>query len=115
MDRMGMGDCAAWLVINRCLEILNQGAITPHVYRLGAMADGENRLLEVEGILKQELIDGCAAGIGLAAFRDWILAKSLWVHIETAAGKQNSLNTEEQTGDAVRSFMQGNNDWGYAD
>jgi hypothetical protein len=77
------------------------------------MTDRKDGLLEVEGVLQQELIDGGAAGVGLAALGDWIFAKSLRIDIETAAGQQDPLNTEKQPCDAVRSLVQGNNNGGY--
>jgi hypothetical protein len=110
---MGIDDFATGAVIHLGLDVLNERAVAPDIERLSAVADSKNGLLEVECVLQQELIDGGAAGVGLAALGDWIFAKSLRIDIETAAGQQDPLNTEKQPCDAVRSLVQGNNNGGY--
>jgi hypothetical protein len=114
MDRMGLNDLPAGAVIDGGLQVLNQGAVAPYIQRLGAVADGEDGLLEVEGVLEEELVNGSAGGVRLAALRDWIFAKSLWVHIVKAAGEQNSLGSEEEPGNAIRALVKRNNNGGCA-
>jgi len=114
LRRMSMGNGAARLMIHRSLQVLDQGAVAPDVERLRAVADGENGLLEIECILQQELVDGRAAGVGLATLWDRIFAKSLRVHIEAASRQQDALNPAKQPGNAVRPLVQRDNDGGYA-
>ena len=111
---MGIGDAAARAMVHCGFEVLNERTVAPDVERLGAMAYGKNGLLQIEGILKQKLINGGAGWVCLAAFWDRIFAKSLWVHIEATAGQQDSLNAAKQPGDAIGPFMQRNNDGGDA-
>jgi len=112
-SRMRIGNSAPRLMIHFGLDVLDQGPVAPDVERLGAVTDGKNGLLEVEGVLQQELIHGGTGGVGFATLGDWVFAKSLRVNIEAAARKQHPLNTEKQPGDAVRSFVQRNNNGGY--
>jgi hypothetical protein len=115
-DGVGLGDGAAGSVIDRGIdlgfEVLEQGAIAPDVERLGAMADGEDGLAEIEGILQEELIDGSAAGIGGAALGDAYLAKPLRVNVIAAAREENAVYAGEQAGDAVGALVEGDEEGG---
>jgi hypothetical protein len=112
-DRVGLDDLATRAMIHLSLEVLNQGAFAPDIERLGSVADGKNGLLEVEGILQQKLIHGSAAGISFATLRDWVFAKSSWIHIEAAARQQDALNSAEQPSDTILAFVQWNDDGGH--
>jgi hypothetical protein len=68
---VGFEDAAAgaWLTA-RCRSgwgCPGSGAAAPDVEGLGALADGEDGLVEVEGVLDEELVDGGAGGVGVAA------------------------------------------------
>ena len=73
------------------------------------MADGQNRLVQVEGILQQQLVHRGAGRVGLTALGDRIFAISLRVHVESAARQQNPLHPGQQPGHAVLALMQRNN------
>ena len=49
------------------------------------MANGEDRLVKIECVLQQKLVDGGPGSIHLAAFWNRIFAISLRVHVEAAA------------------------------
>jgi len=74
------------------------------------VADGENGLVEVEGVLEQELVNGGSGRVGLTTFWNSIFSVSLWIDIKLAAGQENTLNPREQTGDTIRALVQGNDD-----
>jgi hypothetical protein len=69
---------------------------------------GEDWLVEIERVLQQEFIDRRTARIDLAAFWNWIFAISSWVNIVSAAREQDSLDPEQQLGDAVPALMEWN-------
>ena len=101
-----------WLtgVLSDGFEVLDERAVAPDVERLRAVADGEDGLVQVEGVLQQELIDGGAAGIGGAALGDAGLAKPLRINVKAAAGEQNAVDAGEQAGDAVLALVEGHED-----
>ena len=115
-DRVRFGDEAAGGVVHCFAElggqVLIEGAIAPDIEGLGAMADAEDGLVETEGILNHELIDGGASGVGRAAGWDTIFAKSLRVYIVAAAGEQDALSTGEHAGDTVLALMERDDDGG---
>ena len=80
-------------VIDGSFQVLHQRAIAPDVQGLSAVAERQDWLEQTESVLKQQLIDSGASGVRLAALGNSIFAISLRVHIETAAGKQNSLHS----------------------
>jgi hypothetical protein len=104
--RMGIENGAARAVIDRCSEVLNQTAIEPDIETLQTRADGEDGLVQIEGVLQQELVDGCAGGIGWAAFGYTGFAISLRVNIVATTGKQDALNTEKDAGHAGLALME---------
>jgi hypothetical protein len=108
--RVGLGNIPAWAVIDSGLQILNQRPIQPDIQILHAVADGENGLVEVEGVLEQELVNGGSGRVGLTTFWNSIFSVSLWIDIKLAAGQENTLNPREQTGDTIRALVQGNDD-----
>jgi hypothetical protein len=111
---VGIHDRATGAMIHLGLYVLNQGAVAPDIEGLGAVADGEDGLLEVEGVLKQDFIDSGTSWVGWAALRNWIFAKSSWVDIETTAGQQDALNAAKESDYAILALVQRNNDWGHA-
>jgi hypothetical protein len=112
--RMGIDDFATGPMIHLGLDVLNERTVAPDIERLGTVAYTKDRLVEVEGVLKEELINGSTGGIGIAALRDWVFAESSWIHIETATRQQNALNSSKQPGNAIWALMQWNNDGGNA-
>ena len=108
----GLDDLAAGLVIDRGLADPERESRCSQTFRLlHAVADGQDRLVEIEGILEEQLIDGGAGRVGLTALGDRIFAISLRIHIVSAAGQQNSLHAGEQPGDAVLPLMQAEQRW----
>src|SRR5580698_3231654 len=67
-DGMSLCHSAAGTVIDRCAnlarDVLDQSAAAPDVQRLRALADGEDGLVQVKGILDQQLVDSRAIGVG---------------------------------------------------
>jgi hypothetical protein len=108
MDGMGIENFPAGVVIDRCRQVLNQRAIPPDIEALQTGADGEDRLMEVKGVLQQELVDGGAGRISGTAFRDTGVTVSFRVNVVATAWKQDPLNGEENAGNAILSFMKGN-------
>jgi len=58
-------------------EILNEGAVAPDIEGLCAVADGEDWLVEIEGVLEQELVDGGSGSVGRAAGGDGFFTVAL--------------------------------------
>jgi len=102
---------ALWVIDGSC-EVLYERAIEPYVQGLRAAADGQNRLVEVEGVLQEELIDGGAGWVGLATFGEHSLAVSLRIYIEFAAGQKHSLDPGKEAGYTVLMLVQRNDDGG---
>jgi hypothetical protein len=65
--------------------------------------------VEVEGVLQEQFIHGDTGRIGVSAGWNATFAISFRIHIETAAGEQNSLDTHQQPCDTVLSLVQGDN------
>jgi hypothetical protein len=74
------------------------------------MTDGQDGLVEIEGILEEQLIDGGAGWVCLTALGDWIFTIALRIHVESAPRQKNSLHGGEQTGDAILPLMEWNKD-----
>jgi len=89
-------------------EILNKSAVAPDVEGLCAVADGEDGLVEIEGVLEQELVDGGAGSVGRPAGGDRFFVVALRVDVEAAAGKKDTLDTSEKASDALGSFVERN-------
>jgi hypothetical protein len=105
---MRLNHLTAWLVIDLRLQILDQGTIAPHVDGLGAGADAQNWLVEVEGVLQEQFVYGGAAWVRLTALGNWIFAISLWVNVVTAAGQQYAMHPRKQLGHAILALMERN-------
>jgi hypothetical protein len=107
---VGFDDFAAGLVIDLGvkdgLEILNEGAVAPDVEALQALADAEDGLVQVEGVLKEKLVDGGAGGIGGTAGGDGLFSVALGVDVETAARKKNSLGGGDKAGNVRRALVE---------
>src|SRR5690242_17292581 len=73
-DVVSIADRTSRLVVHACLQVLNQGPAAPDVPGLKAIADSEERLVQVGGVLHQELVDGLPPWVGGATFRDALLA-----------------------------------------
>jgi hypothetical protein len=107
---MRLHDIPPRAVIHLCLQILDQRPIQPDIQALGSVADGQYGFVQVESILQEQFIHGCAGRVRLSALGDWIFAISLWVNIIPAARQQDSLHTGKQPCDTILMFMEGNND-----
>jgi hypothetical protein len=96
---VGHGYRAAGGVIYRYRgEVLDEGSSTPYVQGLGPEADGEERLVEVMGVLNQELVYVLARRVGGIALRDRVLAVFLRIHVCRGTGKEDSLAGIDQIG-----------------
>jgi hypothetical protein len=91
-------------------DVLDEGASAPDVEGLQALTDGEDRLVEVEGVLQEELVNGGAWCVGRRALGDAGLTVFLRVDVGGAAGKKDSLDGGEDFGDALRRLVEGNGD-----
>lgn len=91
IHRVSVDHIAAGLMIDGRvkdgIEVLDQGAVAPDVEGLCAVTDTENRLLQVESILEEQLVDGSAAGVGRSARGDGLFSVALRIDIEAAAGR----------------------------
>src|SRR5580704_14076168 len=95
---------ARTMVDPRCKDrfaVLDQRAIPPDVQGLCTMTDCEYRLVEIERVLQQEFVDRGAPGIGGSTRRNTRFAIAFGIDIEAAAGKQHTLGTSQQAGNAV--------------
>ncbi len=72
-------------------QMLHQRPAAPDIERLGAEADAEQRLVEVVGVLEEELVDGLTGAVGGGALGDGVLAVLLGVDVGWAAGEQEAL------------------------
>ena len=90
---------AGGVVYGKAGEVLDQGAAAPDVQDLDAEADGEDRFVEVVGILEEELIDIFARRIGGGALGDGVLAVFVGVDVGGTAWQQNGLAGVDQVGD----------------
>jgi hypothetical protein len=98
---VGYGDFAACGVIDgEWGQVLNQRASTPDVEDLDAEADGEDGLVEIVGVLEEELIDVFAGAVGGGALGDRILAVFLRVYVGWAAGKKDGLAGVNEIGNS---------------
>ena len=91
-------------------DVLNQGAVEPGVKGLEALADGEDGLVEVEGVLEEEFVDGGAGIVGRGGVGAGGFAVFLGVDVGGGAGQEDALDGGEDFGDALRGFMEGNDD-----
>jgi hypothetical protein len=106
----------AWVVVYRCADlrgdVLNQCAAAPGVKRLQALTDGEDRFVEIKGILEEEFVDGGARGVsgsGLGLAGDAVF---FGVDVGGAAGEEDALDRGEDAGDALGRLVERNGDGG---
>jgi hypothetical protein len=77
---------------------------------LEALADGEDGLLEVEGVLHEELVHGGAVRIGRFALRDGGFAILLGVDVGGGAREKDAVAGGENFGDALGRLVERNGD-----
>lgn len=113
---MSFQDGAAWVVVDGgaylCGDVLNQGASAPGIEALQTLADGEDGLVEIEGVLEEELVDGSARCVSGRGFGLPGGAVFLGVDVGGAAWEKNSLHCGEDASDALRRLMERDGDWG---
>jgi len=63
-DGVSLGDVVSRAVIDGGLEVLDERAVEPDVQGLHSAADGEDGLVETEGVLEEKLVDGGAGWVG---------------------------------------------------
>src|SRR5262249_9173796 len=83
-------------------EVLNKSSASPDVERLDSEADREDRLIEIVGVLDQELVDVLASRVGRIALRDWLVAVLLRVDVRWRSWEQNTLAGVDQVGGLAR-------------
>lgn len=107
-----MGFChgAAGAVVYGCADlggdVLDECAAAPDVQRLRALADGEDGLVKIEGVLDEELVDGGAVGVGVFALGDSRFAVFLGIDVGGAAGEEDAMAGGEDLGNALRGLME---------
>jgi hypothetical protein len=63
--------------------------------------------MQVEGILKQQLVNRGSTRVSLPTFGNPLLAIALRINVKTAPRQQDSLHPQQQAGYAVLTLMQG--------
>ena len=115
-DGMGIGDAATGAVIDGGADdggqILDEGAVAPDIEGLCAMADAEDGLVQIEGVLEEELVDGGAGGVVGAAGGDRGFAVALGIDIEKTAGEEDAVGGGEEFGDAIGALVERDEDNG---
>jgi hypothetical protein len=94
---MGRQYLSAGFMVNPRLQSLNQGPIPPHIHRLDPLADSQNRLMQAEGVLKQQLVHGRTLGVWFPTLWNRIFAISLRIDVKPAARQQNPLHPCKQS------------------
>ena len=89
---------------------MDEGSTAPDVERLGAEADGEDRFVEVVGVLDEEFVDVFAGGIGGAALGNWVLAVFLGVDVGGTAREEDGLAGVDKIGCLARGGVEGDFD-----
>ena len=111
---VGFDNFAAGLVIDLGVkdgfEVLNKRAVAPDVEALQPLADAEDGLVEVEGVLQKKHVDGGACGIGRTAGGNAFFSVARGIDIETTAGKKNSLSRGEEGCDVRGAFVEGDDE-----
>ena len=79
---------------------MNQRAPAPDVEDLDAEADGEDGLVEIVGVLEEELIDVFARAVGGSALGDRILAVFLRVYVSWTAREKDGLAGVNEVGNS---------------
>ena len=111
LDVMSELDCPTGCVVDRCvLDVLYQCSCPPYVERLQPVANSQNGLTQIVGVLEDQLIEIIPAGICCGGLRMLFCAELLRIHICGTAGKQNSFTICHQPGDLMRSRTRSNYD-----
>jgi len=113
-DGGGVGDgygFACGVVDGHGGEVLDEGSAAPDVEGLQAEADGEDGLVEVMGVLNEELVYIFAGGVGGAALGDGVLAVLLGVDVGGAAGEEDGLAGVDEVGCFGGGGGEGDRDW----
>ena len=86
-------------------NVLDQRAPAPDIKGLNALADGENGLVEIKGVLEEELVDGCAVSVGALGLGDGRLAVFLGVDVGGTSGQEDSVAGGEDFRYALGCFV----------
>jgi hypothetical protein len=108
---VGDGDFAAGGVVDgKDRQVLDKRAAAPDVEDLNTEADGEDGLVEVVGVLEEELIDVFAGAVAGGALGDGILTVLVGVDVGGTAGEENGLAGIDEVGDFYWRREEGNLD-----
>ena len=97
---MRLNNFASRLVIHGRFQILNERPAAPHVQRLRAVADGEDRLAMVECVLKKNFVSDGAGGVVRCGFSRGGFAVERRIDVVAAARQKNAVYTREELCDA---------------
>lgn len=109
--RRRMGDShglSGGVVYRHRSEMLYESAAAPYVEGLNAEADGEDRFIEVVGVLDKELINILTRRIGRGAFGNGVLPVLLRIYIGGTAGEEDGLAGIDKVGDLGGSGLEWN-------
>jgi len=98
----GVGDgyaAAGGVVDGHRGQVLDEGSAAPDVEGLDAEADGKDRLVEVVGVLDEELVYVFAGVVGGGTLGDGVLAVLVGVDVGGAAGEEDRLAGVDEIGD----------------
>src|SRR5277367_1899595 len=110
LKSMGLVNIPPGLVIDRSLQVLNQGAIAPDIESLNAVTDSKDRLFKIERVLQQKLIHRRAAWVGFLALRNSLLAIRLRIDVVGASRQQNAMYSRKQASHSILALVQWNQD-----
>ena len=88
---MSDGDVASGLVIYVRLDVLDERAGAIHVQNLQTVADSEDWLAHVVGVLQKQFVHGVARGVGLFGLFVLWLVVFRGINVGGAAGEQDGL------------------------
>jgi hypothetical protein len=98
---VGDGDAAAGGVVDgEDTEVLNESTAAPDVENLDAEADGEDGLVEIVGVLEEELIDVLARVVRGGGFGDGFVAVFVGIDVGGATGEENGLAGVNEIGNS---------------
>ena len=100
----------ARLMVYPCLQILNQGPIAPDIQGLRSVTNGEDRLVKIECVLQQQLVNRGSRAIDLATLWNRIFAISLWVYVEAAARQHYPADPCQKRCNPFLRLMKGDDD-----
>jgi hypothetical protein len=108
---VGDGDAAACGMVDReDGQILNQGSSAPDIERLKAETDGEERFIEVVGVLEEEFVYVFPGIVGRSALWDGFLAVFVRIDIGWASGEEDGLAGVDEIDDLGGGGMERNLD-----